>query len=83
MHNDPSPSYTLNHWWSRRQLVAFAMDGVWGTGMHMLAEHAAHDLKHKNDLAKEKAIDLFETLDIQAAMCVLLPSPRCSCGYEL
>lgn len=49
----------------------------------MLAEHAAHDLKHKNDLAKEKAIDVFETLDIQAAMCVLLPSPLCSCGYEL
>lgn len=69
MLDDPLPC-VLNHWWSRRQLVAFAMDGVWGAGVHMLAEHAAHDLKHKNDLAKDKAVDVFETLDIQAAMCV-------------
>lgn len=60
--------------------MAFAMDGVWGAGVHVLAEHAAYDLSQIEQLSEEKIVDLFETLDIQAAMYEpLSPLPPRTC----
>jgi hypothetical protein len=59
------------------------MDGVWGAGVHVLAEHAAYDLSQIEQLSEEKIVDLFETLDIQAAMYEpLSPLPPRTCSTQ-
>lgn len=51
------------------------MRGLYGAGIEMLADQTAVELGGGyGDLTQEKARDIFETLDMQAAMCVQSPS---------
>eukprot|EP00035_Acanthoeca_spectabilis_P029719 m.6166 g.6166 ORF g.6166 m.6166 type:complete len:107 (-) comp3804_c0_seq2:281-601(-) len=52
-----------------RELTAFAMRGLYGAGIEMLADQTAVELGGGyGDLTQEKARDIFETLDMQAAI---------------
>mmetsp|Transcript_21171 Transcript_21171/g.55128 ORF Transcript_21171/g.55128 Transcript_21171/m.55128 type:complete len:136 (-) Transcript_21171:217-624(-) len=54
-----------------RELATFAMRGVFGSGLDMLADQTAVELEGaagQSELSIDKARELFETLDIQVAM---------------